>query len=204
MCLERRAPSPHTNMTAVWRHPGTVLHLWCLGKRTHNQTTRHKPAGPSRWLRPDITCLPEALHTRASVSWSLRACPKPQKAQVCHVSGLSGKEADRCVPVITAICISAVSLPRESPTWEPWEDCPVCRSSHLSTWVCCVSQGSQGNPCPVGADHPKSGSEPPGLDLALPYPRSSPLLPSSPVLQPPAQAAPPVSPRAGLSPSSGP
>lgn len=61
-----------------------------------------------------------------------------------------------------------------------------------------------GQPSSCGADCPESGSELPGLDPALPSPRSSPLLPSSPVLQPPAQAAPSVSPRAGFSPSSGP
>lgn len=74
------------------------------------------------------------------------------------------------MPVITAICISAVSLPRESPTWEPWEDCPVCRSSHLSTWVCCVSQGSQGNPCPVGLITPSRAQSLQGLTWLFPTP----------------------------------
>lgn len=78
---------------------------------------------------------------------------------------------------------------------------PVFPSLHLG--LLCEPR-EPGQPLSCGADHPKSGSEPPGLDLALPYPHSSPLLPSSPVLQPPAQAAPSVSPRAGLSPSSGP
>ena len=63
-----------------------------------------------------------------------------------------------------------MSLPRESPTWEPWEACPVCRSSHLCTWVCCVSQGSQGNPCPVGLITPSRAQSLQGLTWLFPTP----------------------------------
>ena len=177
---------------------------------------------------------PESLHTPASVSWSLRAHPKPQKVQACRVSGLSGREADRHVPVITvgapppgqalgvcpvspetrafpgksARCPSAVMLLSSESSQGVTSLGAVGGRPCLLVFpslhqVCCVSQGSQGNPCPVGADHPKSGSEPLGLDGAPPCPRSSSLLPSSPVLHPPAQATRSVSPRPGHSPSSG-
>lgn len=144
---------------------------------------------------------PESLHTRASVSWSLRAHPKPQKVQACHVSGLSGREADRHVPIITvgapppgqalgvcpvspetrafpgksARCPSAVmQFSSESSQGvtslgavggRPF--LPVFPSLHQ---VCCVSQGSQGNPCPVGLITPSRAQSLWGLTGLLPAP----------------------------------
>ena len=144
---------------------------------------------------------PESLHTPASVSWSLRAHPKPQKVQACRVSGLSGREADRHVPVITvgapppgqalgvcpvspetrafpgksARCPSAVMLLSSESSQGVTSLGAVGGRPCLLVFpslhqVCCVSQGSQGNPCPMGLITPSRAQSLWGLTGLLPAP----------------------------------
>lgn len=221
-------------VAAPW-DPRTVLHLWCLGKRIHSQTTQRKPAGLSCWLRPDITSLPGIS---AHLGFSQLVAESPSKApegagvpcvrpkweggrQACarhHSRGSSPRTGPGCVPCLprdprlprricpVSVCCNVTQQRVFSGSHHPGS----CGRPALSAGLPVSPPGllcgprEPGQPLSCGADHPKSGSEPPGLDRALPCPRSSSLLPSSPVLHPPAQATLSVSPRPGHSPSSGP